>query len=110
MQGKDSYGGRVALQLQAPRLLSRIIEIPKKNKVTEITFINLSSLIEAHATSIFPGMEILGIFQFRVTRNSDLYVDDEEVTDLRQALKEAFPKITVMQYALRQTRQYLVFA
>ena len=88
MQGKDSYGrkGRVAI-VQAPRLLSRIIEIPKKNKVTEITFINLSSLIEAHATSIFPGMEILGIFQFRVTRNSDLYVDDEEVTDLRQALK-----------------------
>ena len=32
-------------------------------------------------------MEIIGIFQFRVTRNSDLYVDDEEVTDLRQALK-----------------------
>ena len=78
--------GRVAI-VQAPRLLSRIIEIPKKNKITEITFINLSSLIEAHATSIFPGMEIIGIFQFRVTRNSDLYVDDEEVTDLRQALK-----------------------
>ena len=88
MRGKDSYGrkGRVAI-VQAPRLLSRIIEIPKKNRFTEITFINLSSLIEAHATSIFPGMEIIGIFQFRVTRNSDLYVDDEEVTDLRQALK-----------------------
>ncbi len=88
MRGKDSYGrkGRVGI-VQAPRLLSRIIEIPRKNKVTEITFINLSSLIEAHATSIFPGMEIIGIFQFRITRNSDLYVDDEEVTDLRQALK-----------------------
>ena len=35
----------------------------------------------------FPVWKIIGIFQFRVTRNSDLYVDDEEVTDLRQALK-----------------------
>ena len=88
MRGKDSYGrkGRVAI-VQAPRLLSRIIEIPKKDRIAEITFINLSSLIEAHANSIFPGMEIIGIFQFRVTRNSDLYVDEEEVTDLRQALK-----------------------
>ena len=88
MRGKDSYGrkGRVAI-VQAPRLLSRIIEIPRKNDELSITFINLSSLIEAHASEIFPGMEILGIFQFRVTRNSDLYVDDEEVTDLRQALK-----------------------
>ena len=67
--------------------IQKVHKVPKGHKVTEITFINLSSLIEAHATSIFPGMEIIGIFQFRVTRNSDLYVDDEEVTDLRQALK-----------------------
>ena len=88
MDGKDSYGrtGRLAI-LSAPRSLSRIIEVQKKLPEEKKTFVILSSLIEANAELIFPGMKILGIYQFRVTRNSDLYVDDEEVTDLRKALK-----------------------
>ena len=59
---------------------------------------------------IFPGMEILGIFQFRVTRNSDLYVDDEEVTDSTGSKGELSQRNYGDAVALRRIRQYLVFA
>jgi polyphosphate kinase len=47
----------------------------------------LSSIIHAHVDDIFPGMEVKGCYQFRVTRNSDLFVDEEEVDDLRARSK-----------------------
>ncbi len=88
MNGKDCFGreGRVAI-LQAPRALPRVIKIPPKFSTVENEFIILSSLVEMFPNIIFPGMNIVGIHQFRVTRNSDLFVDDEEVTDLRATLR-----------------------
>jgi polyphosphate kinase len=47
----------------------------------------LSSVLHAFVGELFPGMNVLGCYQFRVTRNSDLFVDEEEVKDLRAALK-----------------------
>ncbi len=47
----------------------------------------LSSVIHAFVDQLFAGMEINGCYQFRVTRNSDLFVDDEEVDDLMHALE-----------------------
>tara|TARA_E500000178_G_scaffold356115_1_gene431750 strand:+ start:12979 stop:15114 length:2136 start_codon:yes stop_codon:yes gene_type:complete len=88
MVGKDSYGrtGRIAI-LQAPRALPRVIPLPKKITDNKSYFLLLSSFIEEHFADIFPGMQVKGIYQFRVTRNSDLFVDEEEVTDIRQALR-----------------------
>jgi len=47
----------------------------------------LSSVLHAHVNALFSGMSVLGCYQFRVTRNSDLFVDEEEVKDLRKALQ-----------------------
>ena len=50
-------------------------------------FVFLSSIIHAFVDQLFAGMAIEGCYQFRVTRNSDLYVDDEEVDDIMRALE-----------------------
>ena len=88
MNGKDSFGreGRVAI-LQAPKSLPRLIKIPEITSPVNNEFIMLSVFVEIFSKLIFPGMEILGVHQFRLTRNSDLFVDEEEITDLRKALR-----------------------
>ncbi|NIW24156.1 MAG: RNA degradosome polyphosphate kinase, partial [Gammaproteobacteria bacterium] len=53
----------------------------------EQNFVFLSSIIHAFVDELFAGMSIDGCYQFRVTRNSDLYIDDEEVDDLMRALE-----------------------
>ena len=50
-------------------------------------YILLTSLLRAFVGELFPGLEMLGCYQWRVTRNSDLFVDEEEVTNLRHALQ-----------------------
>ena len=88
LAGEDAFGRdtRAAI-VQAPRALSRIIPVPKAISGIDHGFIFLSSVVHAHVGELFPGMSVLGCYQFRVTRNSDLFVDEEEVTDLRSALK-----------------------
>ena len=74
--------------MQAPRSLPRLIQLPASSVTGErIDFVFLSSVIHALVDELFPGMEITGCYQFRVTRNSDLYVDEEEVDDLMRALE-----------------------
>ena len=51
----------------------------------------LSSVLHAHVGDLFPGMKVKGCYQFRVTRNSDLFVDDEEIDDLLRALEGELP-------------------
>ena len=50
-------------------------------------FVLLSTIVQQFVRKLFPGMEVLGCYQFRVTRNSDLFVDEEEIDDLRRALE-----------------------
>lgn len=74
--------------VQAPRSLPRLIRLSPDLKHTGPNdFVFLSSVIHAFVDEMFTGMEITGCYQFRVTRNSDLYVDDEEVDDLMRALE-----------------------
>ncbi len=88
MKGKDSYGreGRIAI-LQAPRSLPRLIKLPISIATTNNEFLMLSVFVEMFVELIFPGMTIKGVYQFRLTRNSDLFVDEEEITDLRKTLR-----------------------
>ncbi|MDJ0656352.1 MAG: polyphosphate kinase 1 [Xanthomonadales bacterium] len=88
LKGKDAFGreGKMAL-LRAPRSLPRIIEIPGENGNNDKTFVFLSSVLHAFVDELFSGMSVEGCYQFRVTRNSELYVDEEEVEDLAHALK-----------------------
>ena len=88
LSGEDAFGrkGSIAV-VQAPRALPRVVRMPPSIAGLPHGFILLTSLIRAFAPELFPGMEAHGVFQWRVTRNSDLFVDEEEVTNLRQALQ-----------------------
>lgn len=89
LEGKDAFGraGGMAI-LPAPRSLPRLMGFPAEmceKGYTEYVF--LSSMIHAHAEELFPGMKVLGCYQFRLTRNADMTVDPEEVSDLASALR-----------------------
>jgi polyphosphate kinase len=88
LNGKDAYGrGTSIAVIKAPRVLPRIIRLPEKISGNDQVFCLLSSIIHAHIEDLFPGREVKSYSQFRVTRDSDLWVDEEEVKNLRQALK-----------------------
>ena len=88
LNGKDAYGrGTSIAVIKAPRVLPRIIQLPEKISADGNAFCLLSSVIDAHIEDLFPGREVKSYSQFRVTRDSDLWVDEEEVKNLRQALK-----------------------
>ncbi|MGB5629165.1 MAG: polyphosphate kinase 1 [Woeseiaceae bacterium] len=89
LHGRDAFGRRRHRgMVQAPRSLPRIIELPEHlGKPDERSFVFLSSIIRVHVERLFPGLQVDGCYQFRVTRNSDLYIDDEEVSDLVRALE-----------------------
>lgn len=89
LHGKDAYGRRRHRgMLQAPRSLPRIIPLPEEiSGGGSHDFVFLSSVIRIHVEQLFPGLSVDGCYQFRVTRNSNLYVDEEEVSDLVGALE-----------------------
>ena len=88
LAGKDAFGrGTTTAVMKAPRVLPRIIRLPDGLNGQGAAYCLLSSVIHAHIADLFPGREVLGYSQFRVTRDSDLWVDEVEVKNLRQALK-----------------------
>ncbi len=88
VEGKDAFGRSTQLAvLQVPRALPRLLRLPPTVAGTKHEFLLLSSVLHAHVESLFPGMKVTGCHQFRLTRNGDLWVDEEEVEDLLQALK-----------------------
>ncbi len=88
LSGKDAFGRKSGVALvQAPRVLPRVIKLPRDIAGCDHGFVFLSSVIHAHVGELFAGMQVLGCYQFRVTRNSDLYVDEEEIKNLRTALQ-----------------------
>ena len=92
LEGKDAFGRNSGTAIvQAPRSLPRIIKLPKEYARGPHDFVFLSSIIHAHVGDLFPGMTPTGCYQFRVTRNSELFVDDEEVDDLLRALQGQLP-------------------
>lgn len=88
LSGEDAFGRKSSIAVvQAPRALPRLIRMPSSVSGLPHSFILLTSLLRAFAGELFPGMTAHGVFQWRVTRNSDLFVDEEEVTNLRLALQ-----------------------
>jgi polyphosphate kinase len=87
LDGKDAFGRQTGLAIvPAPRSLPRLIRMPDSICGDGDNFVFLSSMIHAHASDLFPGMRATGCYQFRVTRNADLELD-EDVDDLASALK-----------------------
>ena len=88
LAGEDAFGRKSTIAIvQAPRALPRLIKMPARVSGQPHGYILLTSLLRAFVGELFPGMEMQGCYQWRVTRNSDLFVDEEEVTNLRQALQ-----------------------
>jgi polyphosphate kinase len=93
LSGKDAFGRSSGIALvQAPRVLPRVIKMPPELAGCDHGFVFLSSVIHARVGELFAGMEVVGCYQFRVTRNSDLFVDEEEVKNLRTALQGELPQ------------------
>ena len=88
LEGQDAFGRRAGIAvLQAPRALPRVLRVPTESSGAPHGVMLLTSVVQGFVGTLFPGLEVLAVHQFRVTRNSELFVDDEEVTDLRAALQ-----------------------
>jgi polyphosphate kinase len=89
LEGRDAFGrSSGAAIVQAPRALPRVIRLPQaRANGAQYAFVFLSSILHAHVDELFAGMKVLGCYQFRVTRNSDLFVDEEEIKNLHTALQ-----------------------
>ncbi|SCK06427.1 polyphosphate kinase 1 [Vogesella sp. LIG4] len=89
LEGTDAFGRESGLAIvQAPRILPRVIKLPAElSGGTAETFVFLSSILHSHVHELFPGMTVKGCYQFRVTRDSELNVEDEDVKNLRTALQ-----------------------
>jgi polyphosphate kinase len=89
LDGRDAFGRNSgAAIVQAPRALPRLIRLPQAIAGdAEYAFVFLSSILHAHMDELFSGMKVQGCYQFRVTRNSDLFVEEEEIKNLHTALQ-----------------------
>ncbi|MES2187863.1 MAG: polyphosphate kinase 1 [Pseudomonadota bacterium] len=90
LKGHDAFGRHNEIAIvKVPRVLPRIIRLPATVGRGRASFVMLSSVIRAHLAELFPGRQVTEFSQFRVTRNSDLAVDEDEVSNLRTALRQS---------------------
>ena len=91
--GHDAFGRKSGVAIvQAPRALPRLIRVPDTLSDLPYGIVMLTTIMQAYVSELFAGMEVRGCHPFRVTRNSDLFVDDEEITNLRVALQGELPQ------------------
>lgn len=89
LTGKDAFGRENEIAIvKVPRILPRFFRLPSVKGSKQIHFVSISSLIRTHLGELFPGRQVTEFSQFRVTRHSDLAVDEEEVKNLRTALRK----------------------
>jgi len=87
LEGRDAFGRNSGTAIvQAPRALPRVVQLPKAIAGRGHVFVLLTSILQAFVQALFQGMTVRGSFPFRVTRNSDLFLDEEEIKNLRTAL------------------------
>ncbi|MDP2163857.1 MAG: polyphosphate kinase 1 [Hydrogenophaga sp.] len=89
LTGKDAFGRENEIAIvKVPRILPRFFRMPPIQGSKQTHFVSISSLIRSHLADLFPGRQVTEFSQFRVTRHSDLAVDEEEVKNLRTALRK----------------------
>src|SRR5438045_9256330 len=75
--------------VQVPRVVPRLIFMPRGKDAEEAwDYIYLASLIKHYTAELFPGLILDGVHAFRVTRNSDLYIDEEEAENLLRTIDQ----------------------
>jgi polyphosphate kinase len=86
--GRDAFGRENDIAIvKVPRVLPRLIRMPGKVSGGRVLFLSLSSVIRANLGTLFPGRDVGQFSQFRVTRHSHLAVDEDDVQNLRTALR-----------------------
>ena len=89
LKGCDAFGRENEIAIvRVPRVLPRLIRLPSPLTPKESHFVTLSSIVRAHLAELFPGRQVVEFSQFRVTRHSDLAVDEEDVRNLRTVLRQ----------------------
>ena len=89
LKGKDAFGRENDIAIvKVPRVLPRVLRLPDRVSGGETLFVMLSSVIRAHLAELFPGRVVGDFSHFRVTRDSDLSVDEEDIKSLRAALRQ----------------------
>ncbi|OTP73587.1 polyphosphate kinase 1 [Caballeronia sordidicola] len=92
LEGKDAFGRQAVMGIvQAPRALPRLVRMPEALSGYPHGFVLLSSLMQCFVDQLFPHLVVLSCNQFRITRNSELFVDEDEITNLRVALQGELP-------------------
>lgn len=79
--------------VQIPRILPRVLPFPKKDGSEGSDFVFLGNIIQAHVGRLFHGVKVRGAHMFRITRNSNLYVDEEEARNLLRAIEDELRKV-----------------
>jgi len=88
LEGTDAFGRPSGMAIvQAPRILPRVVPMPSEICGGDAGFVFLSSILHAHVGKLFPGMKVKDCHQFRLTRDSDLTVDEEDLKNLRAAIQ-----------------------
>jgi len=92
LEGKDAFGRQAMMGIvQAPRALPRLVRMPEPLSGYPHGFVLLSSLLQRFVDALFPHLVVRSCNQFRITRNSELFVDEDEITNLRVALQGELP-------------------
>ncbi|WP_144156739.1 polyphosphate kinase 1 [Paraburkholderia sp. BCC1885] len=92
LEGKDAFGRQALMGIvQAPRALPRLVRMPQELSGYPHGFVLLSSLLQRFVGELFPNLVVRSCNQFRITRNSELFVDEDEITNLRVALQGELP-------------------
>lgn len=74
--------------VQVPRVAPRLIALPREDDDTPWEYIFLGDLVKENIAELFPGLELEGVHAFRITRNGDLYIDDEEAENLLRTIEQ----------------------
>ena len=92
LEGNDAFGRKAVMGIvQAPRALPRLVRMPEELSGYPHGFVLLSSFMQHFVNKLFPGLSVVSCTQFRITRNSELFVDEDEITNLRDALQGELP-------------------
>ncbi len=92
LEGRDAFGRQAVMGIvQAPRALPRVVRMPHALSGFEHGFVLLSSFMQRFVGELFPQLVVKSCNQFRITRNSELFVDEDEITNLRVALQGELP-------------------
>lgn len=93
LSGRDAFGRPTSIALvKAPRVVPRVIKLPVGVAAADNQFLLLSSIMHAHLSELFSGREVVAYSQFRLTRDADLALEEEDVKNLREALQGELPQ------------------